>query len=193
MPRQSGTKKAETHERILKTAAAAIRRHGYDGVSVAEIMKEAGLTHGGFYAHFESREAMLAEALERAGADSIDNLTRAVAVGGQRDPLESLVASYLSDRHLQAPEAGCTLAALGSETRRQSPAVRRAATLRIKEMVDFIERQMPEWGERHEEALAVMSCLVGAVTIARLTEDQNLARSVRKAAAQMIRRGVRKN
>jgi TetR/AcrR family transcriptional repressor of nem operon len=193
MPRQSGTKKAETHERILKTAAAAIRRHGYDGVSVAEIMKEAGLTHGGFYAHFESREAMLAEALERAGADSIDNLTRAVAVGGQRDPLESLIASYLSDRHLQAPEAGCTLAALGSETRRQSPAVRRAATLRIKEMVDFIERQMPEWGERHEEALAVMSCLVGAVTIARLTEDQNLARSVRKAAAQMIRRGVRKN
>src|SRR3954447_7026784 len=193
MGRPTGTKKDETHERILKTAAAAIRRHGYDGVSVADIMKEAGLTHGGFYAHFDSREAMLAEALDRAGAQSMETLSRSAESATSRDPLEALVANYLSDRHLASPESGCTLAALASETRRQSPAVRHAATRRIKETVDLIERQLPDWGDRHEDALAVMSCLVGAVTIARATEDQSLSRAVRKSAARMIRRALRKN
>jgi len=193
MRRPSGTKKAETHERILRHAAAAIRRHGYDGVSVADIMKEAGLTHGGFYAHFDSREAMLTEALERAGAESMENLSRAADADPSRDPLESLVAAYLSDGHAGSPERGCTLAALGSETRRQGPAVRRAATRRIKESADLIERQMPDWGERHEDALAVLSCLVGAVTIARSTDDQALSRAVRKAAARLIRRAVSRN
>jgi TetR/AcrR family transcriptional repressor of nem operon len=160
---------------------------------VADIMKEAGLTHGGFYAHFESREAMLAEALERAGAESLENLSRSVETAPSRHPLEALVASYLSDRHLASPESGCTLAALASETRRQSPAVRRSATRRIKETADLIERQMPEWGERHEEALGVMSCLVGALTIARLTEDQALSRAVRQSAARLIGRAVRKH
>jgi TetR/AcrR family transcriptional repressor of nem operon len=193
MRRPTGTKKAETHERILRTAAAAIRRYGYDGVSVADIMKEAGLTHGGFYAHFDSREAMLAEALEQAGAESMETLSRSAESGASRDPLEALVANYLSDRHLASPESGCTLAALASETRRQSPAVRQAATRRIKETADLIERQLPDWGDRHEDALAVMSCLVGALTIARATEDQSLSRAVRKSAARMIRRALRKN
>jgi TetR/AcrR family transcriptional repressor of nem operon len=193
MRRRVGTKKAETHERILRTAAAAIRRHGYDGVSVAEIMKEAGLTHGGFYAHFDSREAMLAEALERAGAESLESLSRNAESSPSRQRLESLMASYLSDRHLDSPESGCTLAALGSETRRQSAVVRRAATRRIKETVDLIERQLPDWGERHEDALAVMSCLVGALTIARATDDQALSRAIRKAASRFIDRALGKN
>jgi TetR/AcrR family transcriptional repressor of nem operon len=193
MRRRVGTKKAETHERILRTAAAAIRRHGYDGVSVADIMKEAGLTHGGFYAHFDSREAMLAEALERAGAESLESLSRSAESLPSSERLESLVASYLSDRHLGSPESGCTLAALGSETRRQSAVVRRAATRRIKETVDLIERQLPEWGARHEDALAVMSCLVGALTIARATDDPALSRAIRKAASRMIGRALGKN
>jgi TetR/AcrR family transcriptional repressor of nem operon len=193
MRRAAGTKKAETHERILRTAAAAIRRHGYDGASVADIMKEAGLTHGGFYAHFDSREAMLAEALERAGAESLESIARAADASPASDRLAAMVRSYLSDAHLSSPESGCTLAALGSETRRQSPAVRRAATRRIKEMVDLVERQLPRGGERHEDALGVMSCLVGALTIARLTEDQALSRAVRKAAIGMIGRAVAKS
>jgi TetR/AcrR family transcriptional repressor of nem operon len=188
MARQAGTKKAETHERIVKAAAAAIRRHGYDGVSVADIMKEAGLTHGGFYAHFDSREAMLSEALERAGAQSIDNLGRAAS--SSRDPLEALVQSYLSDRHLASPESGCALAALGSETRRQGAPVRKAATRRLKELVALIEKQLPESNACHDEALGILSALVGAMTIARLSEDQSLGRSVRRAAGQLIRRGV---
>ena len=72
-------RKAVTHERIVETAARAIRRSGYSGTGVADIMKEAGLTHGGFYAHFDSREAMLAEAADRAGADGMVLLERAAA------------------------------------------------------------------------------------------------------------------
>jgi AcrR family transcriptional regulator len=189
MTGEPGPKKAETHERIVKAAAAAIRRHGYDGVSVAEIMKDAGLTHGGFYAHFPSREAMLAEALEQAGAESVENLGRAATAS--RDHLEGLVGAYLSDRHLANPERGCSLAALGSETRRQRAPVRRAATRRLKELVELVEQSLPDGSGRHQQALGVLSTLVGALTIARLTEDQTLGRSVRKAAAQLIRRGVR--
>jgi TetR/AcrR family transcriptional repressor of nem operon len=194
MARTVGSKKSETHERILRTAAAAIRRHGYDGVSVADIMKEAGLTHGGFYAHFDSREAMLTEALDRAGAESLEIMARGVEGGGpSRDRFEVLVANYLSDAHVANPEKGCTLAALGSETQRQSPAVRRAATRRIKDSVDLIEREMPARGERHEEALAVLSSVVGALTLARMTEDQALSRAIRKAAAKMIRRVAKRD
>src|SRR5256885_13817000 len=75
------SKKEETRERILRAGARAIRKHGYEGVGVADVMKEAGLTHGGFYAHFESRDALLAAAADQAGAESIENLTRAIAAG----------------------------------------------------------------------------------------------------------------
>jgi TetR/AcrR family transcriptional regulator, transcriptional repressor for nem operon len=190
--RRAGGKKAETHQRIVAAAAAAIRRHGYDGVSVANVMKEAGLTHGGFYAHFPSREAMLAEAMERAGADSLEALARAAEARASQDALEALVTSYLSDRHLDNADQGCTFAALGSESRRQSPQVRKAASRRIREMADLIARHLPGWGQssHHDEALGVMSTLVGALTIARLTDDPRLSRAVRKGAARLIRRGV---
>lgn len=193
-PKQT-PKKEQTHERIVRTAADAIRKHGYDGVSVADVMKEAGLTHGGFYAHFPSRDAMLAEALDRAAADSLENLRRRADAAGSQDPLEAFVTGYLSDRHLEAPEKGCTVAALGSETRRQTPEVRKVATRRIKELVDFIGRQLPGWGgaKAHEEALAAMSCVVGALLIARIVDDPALAKSVRKAAADLVRTGVAKS
>ena len=77
---KASSKKEETRERILRAAARAIRKHGYEGVGVADVMKEAGLTHGGFYAHFESRDALLAAAADQAGAESIEYLTRAIAV-----------------------------------------------------------------------------------------------------------------
>ncbi len=77
MSRTPNSRKHETHERIVDVAARAIRRHGYAGVGVADVMKEAGLTHGGFYAHFDSRDALIVEALERAGRDSGEAVTRA--------------------------------------------------------------------------------------------------------------------
>src|SRR5215204_4512265 len=95
------SRKEATHERIVKTAARAIRRSGYGGAGVAEIMKEAGLTHGGFYAHFDSREAMLAEAADRAGAESVAMLERIAAAAAPEKALETLIGAYLSSEHLE--------------------------------------------------------------------------------------------
>src|SRR6185369_6784624 len=119
--------KEASHERIVSVAAKAIRRSGYDGTGVADIMKEAGLTHGAFYAHFASRETMLAEAAGRACAESAA-AAAAVAAGAPPDKaLASMLRSYLSREHVEHADRGCPLAALGSETSRQTLEVRRVA------------------------------------------------------------------
>ena len=190
--RRSADQKRETHEKIVATAARAIRRDGFEGTSVADLMAEAGLTHGGFYAHFDSREAMLAEAFDAAAADSLARLTRATS--GAADPLAALVDVYLSDRHVEHPEAGCALAALGSEARRMPDAVRAVATRRIKELVDLVGRQQPDWGQpgAHERALATVSALVGSLIIARIADDPALADGVRAATRAQVRPPARK-
>ncbi|MEO8524503.1 MAG: TetR/AcrR family transcriptional regulator [Caldimonas sp.] len=185
-PVPRGEQKAETRERIVRAAASAIRRHGYAGTGVAEVMADAGLTHGGFYAHFASRETMLAEAAGSAGADGVAQLARIAAAAPAGQGLSALVQAYLSDRHVDLPERGCPLAASASELRRQAPAVRHAATARIKELVDLLERHGGAWGEPagHDRALAQLSGLVGAMIIARAVDDPVLSRSVREAAAR---------
>lgn len=182
------SKKERTHERIVRSASRAIRRQGYQGVSVADIMKEAGLTHGGFYAHFPSREALLVEALDSAGAESMQSLEAAMreAPGGQG--LKALVDTYLSDAHAASPERGCALAALGSETHRQAPELRAVATRQVRRLLELIERQLPKDEARpHEEAMATLSTLVGAMLISRVVDDARLAQSFRKAAKRAVR------
>jgi len=189
--KKTATRKEESHERIVRAAARAIRKHGYEGLGVAEVMKEAGLTHGGFYAHFDSRDALLVEAADRAGAESIENLSRAVAAAKPGEELGAFVDSYLSDRHLHAPEQGlgCAVAASGSEVPRQPPEVRRAATRRIKDLIGLVERQMPGWGKagNREKAMAILGCLVGTLLIARSVDDPGLSKDMRKAARGFIR------
>jgi TetR/AcrR family transcriptional regulator, transcriptional repressor for nem operon len=187
----AGSKKERTHERILRAAARAIRKHGYEGVGVADVMKEAGLTHGGFYAHFASRDALLAEAAEHAGIESVENLSRAVARAKPGEELMALVDSYLADRHVEAPEQGmgCALAAAGSEVPRQQEDVRRAVSRRIKGMIGLVERQFPDRGKNaaHEKAMAIVASMVGALLLARAVGDAQLSRSIRKAARELIR------
>jgi TetR/AcrR family transcriptional regulator, transcriptional repressor for nem operon len=182
--RPAQSRKEATHERIVGTAARAIRRSGYGGAGVAEIMKEAGLTHGGFYAHFDSREAMLAEAADRAGAETVSTLQRVAAAAPPEQALEAMLRTYLSKAHLEAMETGCVVAALGSETPRQAPKVRRAATRRIKEMIDLVARQSPEWGQpgAHQRALVTVATAVGAMVLARAVDDPKLSDAVREAA-----------
>lgn len=188
MKRIATRSKEVTHERIVETAARAIRRTGYAGTSVADIMKEAGLTHGGFYAHFSSREAMLAEAADRAGAESAARSARVAAAAPTGQGLEALLRAYLSKEHLGNAELGCPAAALGSETPRQAPEVRRAATRRIKEMIDLIARQSSDWGQpgAHETALATVSTMVGALLLARAVDDPKLSDAIRHAALQHL-------
>lgn len=180
--------KEETHERIVSVAARAIRRSGYGGTGVADIMKEAGLTHGGFYAHFASREAMLAEAAGRACAESAAAVAEVVAGVPTESALEAMVRAYLSDEHLAQIEAGCPLAALGSETARQAPEVRRVTTRHIKEMVDLTARQSPDWGQpaAHERALVTVATMVGALLLARAVDDPALSDSLRQAAVKHL-------
>lgn len=138
--------KEATHERIVSVAARAIRRTGYDGTGVADIMKEAGLTHGAFYAHFASRESMLAEAAGRACLESAAAAANVVDSAPSGMALASMISAYLSREHFEHAEIGCPLAALGSETSRQAPEVRRVVTRHIKEMIDLVARQSPDWG-----------------------------------------------
>jgi TetR/AcrR family transcriptional regulator, transcriptional repressor for nem operon len=182
--RSDRSRKEATHERIVHAAARAIRRSGYSGTGVADIMKDAGLTHGGFYAHFDSREAMLAEAADRAGAESVATLERIAAAAPPEKGLQALTRAYLSKEHLEGPDSGCPMAALGSEMPRQAPEVRRAATRRIKEAVDLVARQLPDWGKpgAHEQALATVSMMVGAMVLARAVDDPKLSDAIRSAA-----------
>lgn len=171
------TRKEISHDRIVEVAARAIRRSGYDGTGVADIMKEAGLTHGGFYAHFASRDALLAEAGDRAGADSVALASRVVAAAPPGQAIQAIMQAYLSPEHIAAIENGCPVSALGSEMPRQSPEVRRAATLHIKEMIDLIARQLPGWGQQqaHEQAMALLCALIGTTMIARAVDDPALS------------------
>jgi TetR/AcrR family transcriptional repressor of nem operon len=188
MRRTETRSKQLTHERIVETAARAIRRSGYNGTSVADIMKEAGLTHGGFYAHFSSREAMLAEAADRAGAESIATSTRIAATAQPEQALHALVRAYLSKEHVKSVEMGCPIAALGSEMPRQAPEVRRAATHRIKEMIDLVARHLPDWGQpaAHENALVIVAMSVGALLLARAVDDPKLSDALLEATLKRL-------
>jgi AcrR family transcriptional regulator len=186
------SRKEITHDRIVDVAAAAIRRSGYAGTGVADIMKEAGLTHGGFYAHFDSRTQLLAEAIDRAGAKSMERMRKVTERAASEDALRAFVDAYLSDAHVESPESGCVLAALGTETPRQAPEVRQVCSRRLKDMVDLVERQLPDWGApgQHDKALAILSCMVGAMVIARASGDKRVSKDVRNAAKALIRRAA---
>lgn len=187
-PSARAAAKDATHERIVSVAARAIRRSGYDGTGVADIMKEAGLTHGAFYAHFNSREAMLAEAAGRACAESAAVAADVVASTPPDKALASMLGAYLSREHLEHVEIGCPLAALGSETSRQAPEVRRVATRHIKEMIDLVARQSPDWGQpaAHERALVTVATMVGALLLARAVDEPGLSDSLLDATLKHL-------
>lgn len=181
--RATQSRKEVTHNRIIEVAARVIRRSGYDGTGVADIMKEAGLTHGGFYAHFASREALLAEAADRAGAEAVKLSADIAAAAPPGQSLQDLLRAYLSKEHLEDVEKGCPVAALGSEMHRQAPEVRHAATRHIKEMIDVVARQLPDWGTpgAHERAMFMVSSMIGTMVVARAVDDPRLSKALREA------------
>lgn len=161
-----------SHERILDAAARAVRKHGYAGVGVAEVMKEAGLTHGGFYAHFKSRDALLAAAVEHAGNQSANAVARRIAARIERgaSPVRALVESYLADVHVDATEHGCPVAALGSEMPRQPDDVRDVGRHRVTALIEMARQALPPGSPKHYP-FALASSLVGAVQLARALGD----------------------
>jgi TetR/AcrR family transcriptional regulator, transcriptional repressor for nem operon len=167
-PSPTQSRKERSHERILDVAARALRRAGAEGVGVAEVMREAGLTHGGFYAHFRSREAMVAAAIERAGRNSADHLAPRIAKREAEGagPLRALLESYLADSQLAAAETGCPVAALGSEMARQTPLVREASCDRVRNLIRLVAQRLPA-DVAADRAAPIVSAMVGAVQLAR--------------------------
>jgi AcrR family transcriptional regulator len=181
------TRKELTHERIVETAARAIRRGGFSGVGVADIMKEAGLTHGGFYAHFDSRDALVAEALDHAGRQSAGQLAKSTAVRKARGASEfrALVESYLTDRHLAEAETGCPIAALASEMPRQAEQVREAAARRVQAMISRVQDALPGHAAAGT-AQVVASQLVGALQLARALGDNAQGKALLAASRERL-------
>lgn len=180
------SRKQITHERIVDTAAAVLRASGFAGVGVADIMKRVGLTHGGFYAHFASRDALLCEAVERAGADSRMRVAKSVALRKARgaSPLRAFIENYLSDAHLATPEQGCPVAALAAEMPRQSPEVAQAAAQRVRKLIAIVRESLPP--SAAEQAAVVAAQLVGALQLARAFGDNAEGRALLAATRRAL-------
>ena len=175
--------KAAAHrEKILEVAGTLFRQHGFDGAGVADIMKGAGLTHGGFYGHFDSKDDLTAEVTSRVLGDEEWIQGRA---GAGTLSLEDLVRRYLSRGHRDDVGHGCLIAALGSEVVRQPRSVRRAFTDGLRLRVETLRRLLPGRSEanRREKALATMAGLAGALMLARAVDDPKLSEEILAAAA----------
>lgn len=179
----SQAQKAENRERILALASAQIRAHGIDSLAIVPLMEAAALTHGGFYGHFASREALIAAAIEHALADGTAGGTR--AKGGT---LAEIARSYLSRRHRDTPQSGCAIAAIGGEIARADRDGRKAMTEHINA---FIAGVRPHLADEDDAALAV-SAMVGALMLSRLIADaeasDTLLKDVQRALARLERR-----
>nr|WP_297383414.1 TetR/AcrR family transcriptional regulator [uncultured Roseateles sp.] len=173
---------AETRARILDVAGRLFRERGFDGIGVADLMKSAGLTHGAFYNHFESKNALAGEASEQvlrkttcAWADIAD-----AGNGG----FESFVSTYLSEAHRDEPGSGCLIAALGADVARQDSAVRRSFTTALRPMIDFLTRHTAGRSKaaQRQRALVTLATLVGTVVLARAVDDADLSDELLQAA-----------
>jgi len=162
--------KSQTRARIVAAASTALRAKGVAGVGVADVMASAGLTHGGFYAHFGSRDDLLAEALDHASRQSLAALARALAATAAKPPLRTVIDAYLCPRHVLHPEAGCPVAAVGAEIPRKGGSMQRAFRRRIRERLDWLRGLLPPGRSkrlREEQAVGTLACMVGGLILAR--------------------------
>jgi TetR/AcrR family transcriptional repressor of nem operon len=179
--------KTRSHERIVEIAARRIREVGTDAPGVAEIMKTAGLTHGGFYKHFASRDELIAEAADRSFTDGSRRISELVE--GAEDPLGSLVEGYLSAEHRDAPGSGCGVAALSGDAARADDRLRQAYTAQVSRYIDRLEGLLPSTGspdEDRERATVAVSTLVGSLLMARAVDDPALADEILTAARNSL-------
>ncbi len=172
---------AENRERILDTAARLFRERGFDGIGVADLMQNAGLTHGGFYGQFESKEDLAAQACERALAQSAARLERLIG-DHPKDPLAAVAGSFLSTRHRDNAGDGCAFVALGAEAPRHAPEVRKVFADGLRFRVGKLMEFMPGTkAARRRKALAMMAGMVGAQVLARAVDDTQFSNEILEA------------
>lgn len=176
----------ENRERILDNAATLFRERGFDGIGLNDLMQAAGLTRGGFYGHFESKDDLAAQATRRALQSNREQWKQ------QTDrSLQGWVRAYLSDTHRDRPGAGCGLAALAGDAARGGPAVKAALGEGVESLIATLQDQMPgaDAGERREQALATLSTLVGSLLLSRAVGETRLSSELREAARKHLPAG----
>jgi TetR/AcrR family transcriptional regulator, transcriptional repressor for nem operon len=179
--------KAESHERIVKIAASKFREAGLDGIGVADLMKEAGLTHGGFYRHFDSRDQLVAEAVESALTQGAQRLGRVVERHPD-DPYPAVVDSYLNREHVDRRGSGCALAALAADVVRSGDRTRAAYTRQVENYLGmFADLLRPLGPDARRRAITVLSALVGALALARAVNDEALTNEILESVAAEIK------
>jgi TetR/AcrR family transcriptional repressor of nem operon len=178
----SKAEKASSRERILVAAARMLREGGLASLSIVELMKAAGLTHGAFYSHFPSRSALLAAALDRALTDG----ARAVTDARGDDAFASLVRSYLSGFHRDAVGQGCAIGGLNTEVARTGGEVRDIMRDRLESFVDGTAQMLGDDPGARDRALLVWCTMVGAIGLARLAPDEPLGDDILRVARRFL-------
>jgi TetR/AcrR family transcriptional repressor of nem operon len=178
---------SKNRERIVEVAGQLFCERGFDGIGVADLMKAAGLTHGGFYGHFGCKDDLVAEACGKALARGAQKWT-ALAENSRGAPLAAIAGNYLTEAHRDHPGKGCLFAALGSDAARQSQPVRDVFTDGLGELIEILAEASPgrSKAQKRKAALAVMAQMVGAIVLARLVDDDALSRDIIDASAQAI-------
>jgi TetR/AcrR family transcriptional repressor of nem operon len=182
--RASREKFAESRERILAVAAKLFREKGFDGIGLADIMKAARLTHGGFYRHFGSKDDLEAQAIGVALATTTADWSRLIEHAAAR-PLSALTDEYLSPRHRDDPGKGCAFAALGADVARQGERVRSAFTAGLKPFLQLLSNTIPGRSKavRRRKAIATMAELIGTLILARAVDDTALSDEILAATS----------
>ncbi|MFC0243610.1 TetR/AcrR family transcriptional regulator [Rhodopseudomonas telluris] len=186
--RYSKEHKLETHARIVQKASVRLREKGAHGVGVADLMKEAGLTHGGFYAHFASREQLLIEAFAYAMDRSTDRWRKLAADTPREQRLALIVDNYLSATHRDDPGRGCAVPALGAEIARESPKTRKAFAAKLDEMIDAIASEYVEAPPKtaRKQAMATLATLMGTLLLARIAGTGELSDTILQAGREAV-------
>jgi TetR/AcrR family transcriptional repressor of nem operon len=185
--RVSRQKAAENRERIIDAAGALLRANGFGGIGVADIMKAADLTHGGFYGHFASKDDLVAQASRRTMARAATNWSR-LAADAPGDPYAALLKHYLSPRHRDDPGKGCAFAALSGDAARSGKAVREAFAEGLEPLIEILANSVPARSKavRRRKGLAAMAGLVGALILSRAVGDALLSDELLDAARREL-------
>ena len=187
MVRYDRAHKQRTHTSILDAASEAFRRQGIERVRVGDVMARAGLTHGGFYAHFASKDALVAEACTSSLLETAGRLFEAPDGTGTKRALPQVIRAYLSRSHRDAPDTGCTIAALGGEIAHHSPETRHAFTQATQTYVDRLASLLPEGADR-DDAWALLAGMAGTVMLARAVDDPTLSDRILQAVRRLYGR-----
>src|SRR5512140_505433 len=176
--RRSKEDAAQTRASAVRAAAKLFRERGFDGVGLKDIMHAIGMTHGGFYRHFASKDALATEAVAAASDETLIGHRALAARLGPGDAFRTFIEGYLSPEHVAHPERGCPLAALAAEGGRQPSQTRKAFTSAIAATLSALETVLPRGPARRRRALQTLASIVGAVVLARATADPELAKEI---------------